>query len=201
MEFFVSASFFICIFFIFASFLTSFFPIILWSNSDRHGQTRLLCFPFWQPNFNKLFDGGLQYKIILTFFTLNCHFYRLKVTQKSKYLPLIFKNKVHVWMYSWRKLTSFGYKMVPEHVLFIIFLLTYLTFSHFNPKGMYVVPTQIVYGIWSSYFLQLNFDEKILFGVFFHEWNEWNKPQFKSSSQNLIIECNFFKWDGNVIKI
>ena len=65
-EFFVSVSFYYsCLFFD----MTSFFPIILWSNSDRPRRTRLLCFPFrHQSNFIKLFDGGLQYKVIWTFF-------------------------------------------------------------------------------------------------------------------------------------
>ena len=30
-------------------------------------QTRLFCFPFWQSNFIKLFNGGLQYEFIRTF--------------------------------------------------------------------------------------------------------------------------------------
>ena len=53
--------------FLFTSFLTSFFLIILWSNSDRPRWTQLLCFPFWQSNFIKLYNGGLQYKFIRTF--------------------------------------------------------------------------------------------------------------------------------------
>ena len=60
---------FICVFFYFwVFFSSSFFPIILWSNSDGPGRTWLLCFIFWQSNFIKLFDGGLQYKVIQTFF-------------------------------------------------------------------------------------------------------------------------------------
>ena len=35
----------------------------------------------------------------------------------------------------------------------------------------------------------------------FHEWNEWKKPQFNFSSQNISLERNFFKWDGKVTKI
>ena len=58
-------SFFICAFF-----STSFFPIILWSNSDGPRWTHLLCFPFWQSNFIKLLDGGLQYEVIRTFFDI-----------------------------------------------------------------------------------------------------------------------------------
>ena len=53
----------------------------------------------------------------------------------------------------------------------------------------------------NSYFLHWNFDEKSCFVVFFHEWNEWKNPQFNFSSQNLSIECNFFKWDGKETKI
>ena len=64
MEFFISVSFFI-----FAGFfLTSFFLIILWSNSDGPWRTRLLCFLFWQSNFIKSVDGGLQYEFIRTFY-------------------------------------------------------------------------------------------------------------------------------------
>ena len=35
----------------------------------------------------------------------------------------------------------------------------------------------------------------------FFEWNERKTPQFNFSSQNLSIEHNFFKWDGNETKI
>ena len=69
MEFFISASFFYsCLFYFFSFFSKSFFLTILWSNSDGPGQIRLLCSPFWQSNFIKLFDGGLQHKFIPTFF-------------------------------------------------------------------------------------------------------------------------------------
>ena len=37
--------------------------------------------------------------------------------------------------------------------------------------------------------------EKVVFvlcGVFL----EWKNPQFNFSSQNISIECKFFKWDG-----
>ena len=35
-----------------------------------------------------------------------------------------------------------------------------------------------------------------------HEGNGWKKStKFNFSSQNLRIECNFFKWDGKVTKI
>ena len=70
LHFFNSRLFYFCIFF-----STLFFPIILWSNSDGPGQTRLLCFPFWQSNFIKLFDVGLKYEVIQTFYTRS---YRLK---------------------------------------------------------------------------------------------------------------------------
>ena len=43
--------------------------------------------------------------------------------------------------------------------------------------------------------------EKSCFVVFFHEWNECKNPQLNFLSQNLSIECNFFKWDGKVTKI
>ena len=46
----------------------------------------------------------------------------------------------------------------------------------------------------NNYFLHWNFDKKSYFVVFFHEWNEWKNPQFNFSSQNLSIECNFFRW-------
>ena len=44
-----------------------------------------------------------------------------------------------------------------------------------------------------SCFLHWNFDWKSCFVVFFLEWNEWKNTQFNFSSQNLSIECNFFK--------
>ena len=46
------------------------FSDILFSDyfMEQLGQTRLLCFPLWQSNFFKLFNGGLQYKFIQTFF-------------------------------------------------------------------------------------------------------------------------------------
>ena len=47
----------------------------------------------------------------------------------------------------------------------------------------------------NSYFLHWNFDWKSCFVVFFLEWNEWKNPQFNFLSQNLSIECNFFKWE------
>ena len=42
---------------------------------------------------------------------------------------------------------------------------------------------------------------KFVLWCFFLEWNEWKNPQFNFSSQNLSIECNFFKWDGKETKI
>ena len=49
-------------------FLTSFFLITLWSTCDGPGRIQLWCFPFWQSNFIKLSDGGLQYEFIWSFF-------------------------------------------------------------------------------------------------------------------------------------
>ena len=37
--------------------------------------------------------------------------------------------------------------------------------------------------------------------AFFLNWNEWKNSQFNFSTQDLSIELNFFKWDGNVTKI
>ena len=66
----------------------SFFLIILWSNSDGPGWTQLLCFPFWQSNFIKLFDGGLQYEVIRTFNFQNskylwCHFFSNQLSARA----------------------------------------------------------------------------------------------------------------------
>ena len=47
----------------------------------------------------------------------------------------------------------------------------------------------------NRYFLHWNFDWKSCFVVFFLEWNKWKNPQFNFLSQNLSIECNFFKWE------
>ena len=63
-----------CVFFLFeffkffVFFTTSFFSIILWSNLDRPKCCRFLRFPYWQSNFIKLFNGGLQYEFIRTFY-------------------------------------------------------------------------------------------------------------------------------------
>ena len=54
-------------FFILCLFLALFFLIIFWNNSDGPKRILLLCFPYCQSNFIKLFDGGLQYKVIRTF--------------------------------------------------------------------------------------------------------------------------------------
>ena len=71
MELFNFCVFFIRVFFYFCIFFSTWYPIFqifLWSNSDGSGWTRLLCFPFRQSNFIKLFDGGLWYEFIRTFF-------------------------------------------------------------------------------------------------------------------------------------
>ena len=67
----ISSFSFLCPFFYSRLFFTSFFPIILWSNSNGPRRTRLLCLPFWQSNFIKLFNGGLQYEVFQTFFFIN----------------------------------------------------------------------------------------------------------------------------------
>ena len=41
---------------------------------------------------------------------------------------------------------------------------------------------------------------KVVLRCFF-EWNKWKNLLFNFSSQNISIECNFFKWDGKVTKI
>ena len=53
----------------------------------------------------------------------------------------------------------------------------------------------------NAYFLHGELDKKSCFMMFFHEWNEWKKPQFNFSNQNLSLGRNFFKWDGKVTKI
>ena len=47
----------------------------------------------------------------------------------------------------------------------------------------------------------LKFWREKLFCGNFHEWNEGKNPQFNFSSENLSVQCNFFKWDGKVTKI
>ena len=49
-------------------FLYRFFRLLYGATQDGPRWIRLLWFPFWHSNFNKLFGGGLQYKVIQTIF-------------------------------------------------------------------------------------------------------------------------------------
>ena len=57
------------------------------------------------------------------------------------------------------------------------------------------------YSWWTVLSNKKKIENKSCFVVFFLQWNEWKNSQFNFSSQNLSIECNFFKWDGKVTKI
>ena len=107
MEFFISASFFSVFF------STSFCLIILWSNLDGSGRTQFLCFPFWQSNFIKLFDGGLQYVVIRTFI----YHYGLVVTayhhNENPKRPLIIKETF--WQMRTSQLVSYWFCVVYMH--------------------------------------------------------------------------------------